>query len=89
MLCLGKIFKNPSKTPISFGVDTPVCTECLNKLWKLQIINKIVYKEKLLEDIVRKMAWDIMAVDGKIMIDKRRDEVLAPEACYTCYKNKF
>ena len=48
-----------------------------------------MYKEKLLEDIVRKMAWDIMAVDGKIMIDKRRDEVLAPEACYTCYKNKF
>ena len=44
----------------------------------------IVQKEKVLEDAVRKMAWD-----RQKMIDKSTSEVLGPKVDYSCYKDKF
>ena len=39
----------------------------------------IVQKEKVLEDAVRKMAWD-----RQKMIDKSTSEVLGPKVDYSC-----
>lgn len=63
--------KKPSKKDIIieykdiiFGVDTPFCTESLNELQKQQVNTETVYRKKLLEDTVRKLAWDNIAEDG-------------------------
>ena len=39
---------------IIFGPDTPACMACLDELWKQQV----VYDQKLMEDTVRKLAWE-------------------------------
>ena len=41
---------------IIFGVDSPICIECLKELQKQQVIDDIVYRNKLLEDTLRKLA---------------------------------
>ena len=43
---------------IIFGSDSPVCMACLNELRKKQVIDEKVYDQKLMEDTVRKLAWD-------------------------------
>ena len=48
-----------------------------------------MYREKLLEDTIRKLAWENVVVDGKMMIDKSTGDVLAPEGDYTFYKEKY
>ena len=66
---------------INFGSDTPTSMVCLEELWKQQVIDQKVYDQKLMEDIVRKLAWERLeinfVVDGDTMIDKRTGEVLA------------
>ena len=66
---------------INFGLDTPTSMVCLEELWKQQVIDQKVYDQKLMEDIVRKLAWEGLeinfVVDGDSMIDKRTGEVLA------------
>ena len=66
---------------INFGLDTPTSMVCLEELWKEQVIDQKVYDQKLMEDIVRKLAWEGLeinfVVDGDSMIDKRTGEVLA------------
>ena len=66
---------------INFGSDTPTSMVCLEELWKQQVIDQKVYDQKLMEDIVRKLAWEGLeinfVVDGDSMIDKRTGEVLA------------
>ena len=42
---------------IIFGSDTPTCMACLDELRKQQAIDQYVYDQKLMEDIVRKLAW--------------------------------
>ena len=74
---------------IIFGVDTPVCAECLNELRKQQVINEVLYRKKLLGDTVRKPTMDNMAVDGEMMIHMKTVEVLWPEVDYTCLKEKL
>ena len=70
MLCLAKIFKKAIKDiiieykDIIFGVDSAISTESLNELRKQQVNNETVYRKKLLEDTVRKLAWDNIAEDG-------------------------
>ena len=39
---------------ISFGLDTPVCIACLDKLQKQQIIDQHVYDQRLMDDMIRK-----------------------------------
>ena len=43
---------------IIFGADTPACMTCLNELRKKQIIDEKVQDQKLMDDTVRKLAWD-------------------------------
>ena len=47
---------------ITFGVDSVICIEWLNKLQKQQIIDEIVHRRKLMEDTVstaQKMKFSI------------------------------
>ena len=43
---------------IIFGSDTPVCMACLHELRKQQIIDQHVYEQKLMDDMMRKLAWE-------------------------------
>ena len=78
---------------IIFCSDLPVYMTCLHELRKQQVIDKKVYDQKLMDDTVRKLAWDSlqenMVVNGDMMIDRRTGEVLGPEADSTYWENKF
>ena len=41
-----------------FGLDTPVCMAYLNELKKQQTIDQHVNDQKLMDDIIRKLAWE-------------------------------
>ena len=43
---------------IIFGSDTSACIACLDELQKQQVIDKKIYDQKLMEDTMRKLAWD-------------------------------
>ena len=78
---------------IIFGSDTSVCMACLDELRKQQIIDQHVYDQKLMEDTMRKLAWEgfqkNIVMDGDTMIDKRTGEVLDPEVDSTYWKDTF
>ena len=78
---------------IIFGSDTPTCVACLDELRKQQIIDQKVYDQKLMEDTMRKLAWEGLqkniVMDGDTMIDNRTGEVLNPEVDSTYWKDKF
>ena len=67
---------------IIFGSDTPACIACQ------QVIDQKIYDQKLMEDTMRKLAWEGLqkniVLDGDTMIDKRTGEVLDPDA-YSIY----
>ena len=54
--------KNPSKTlssryrEITFTVDSPICIKCLDVLKKHYVIDKKMYDQKLMDDVVMKIA---------------------------------
>ena len=78
---------------IIFGLDTPVCMACLDELRKQQVIDQKIYDQKLMEDTMRKLAWEgfqkNIVIDGDTMIDKRTGEVLDSEVDSTYWKDKF
>ena len=78
---------------IIFGSDTPACMACLDELRKQQAIDKKVYDQRLMDDTVRKLAWEGLqkniVMDGDMMIDKRAGEVLGPEVDSIYWKDKF
>ena len=78
---------------IIFGANNPACMVCLDELRKQQVINEKVYDQKLMDDTLRKLAWDELqnniAMDGDTMIDRRTGEVLDSEVDSTCWQNKF
>ena len=78
---------------IIFGSDTPACMACLNELRKQQVIDQKAYDKKLIDDTMRKLAWDELQtnipMDGDMIIDRRTEEVLGPEVDSTYWKNKF
>ena len=78
---------------IIFGLDTPVCTACLDELRKQQIIDQHEHDQKLMEGTVRKLAWEGLqkniVINGDMIIDKRTGEVLDPEVDSTYWKDKF
>ena len=43
---------------ITFGSDNPVCMACLDELRKQQIIDQHLYEQKLMDDMIRKLAWE-------------------------------
>ena len=80
--------KKPSKVPsqgikILFLVQIPPCMACLDERQKQQIIDQQVCDQKLMEDTVKKLAWERLqkniVMDDDTMIDKRTGEVLDPE----------
>ena len=78
---------------IIFSSDTPTCMPCLDELRKQQVVDKKIYDQKLMEDMMRKLAWEGLqkniVMDGDTMIDKRTGEVLNPEVDSTYWKDKF
>ena len=78
---------------ITFVSDTPVCMACLEEFRKQQVIDQKIYDQKLMEDTMRKLAWEGLkkniVMDGDTMIDKRTGEVLNPEVDFTYWKYKF
>ena len=78
---------------IIFGSDTPACMAWLDELQKQQIIDQKIYDQMLMEDTMRKLAWEVLqksiVMDGDMMIDKRAGEVLNPEVDFTYWKDKF
>ena len=78
---------------IIFGSDNPACMACLDKLRKQQVIDQHVYDQQLMEDTMRKLAWERtqknIVIDGDTMIDKRTGEVLNPEVDSTHWKETF
>ena len=78
---------------IIFGPNSPVCMACLNELWKKQVIDEQVYNQKLMEDTVRKLAWDELqkniVMDDDVMLEGKIGEVLDPEVDFTYQKDKF
>ena len=78
---------------IIFGSDTPACMAFLDERQKQQIIDQQVCDQKLMEDTVRKLAWERLqkniVMDDDTMIDKRTGEVLDPEVESTYWKEKF
>ena len=78
---------------IIFGSDTPAHMACLEELRKQQVIDQKIYDQKLMEDTMRKLAWEGLqrniVIDGDTMIDKRTDEVLDHEVDFTYRKDKF
>ena len=78
---------------INFGSDTPACMACLDELQKKQVIDQKIYDQKLMDNTVRKFAWEILQknimTDSDTMIDKETGKVLDPEVDYTYWKDKF
>ena len=69
---------------IIFGSDTSDRMACLDELWKQQIIDQHVYDQRVMDDTMRKLAWEGLkkniVMDGDMMIDGRTGEALDPEA---------
>ena len=78
---------------IIFSSDTPASMACLDELRKQQIIDQKICDQKLMEDTMRKLAWEGLqkniVMDGDMVIDKRTGEVLNPEVDSTYLKYKF
>ena len=78
---------------IVFGLDNPACMTCLDELRKQQVIDQHVYDQKLMDDTIRKLAWDGLqkniVMDGDTMIDKRTGVVLNPQVGSIYWKDKF
>ena len=78
---------------IIFGSDTPACMACLDELWRQHIIDQKTYDQRLMEDTMRKLAWEgpqkNIVMGGDTMIDKGTGEVLNPEVDSTYWKYKF
>ena len=66
---------------------------CLDELRKQRIIDQHVYDQRLMDDTIRKLAWEELqkntVMDGDTMIDKRTGEVLGPEVDSMYWKDKF
>ena len=78
---------------IIFSSGTPASMVCPDELRKQQVIDQHVYDQNLMEDTMRKLAWDGLqkniVMDGDTMIDKRTGMVLGPEADSMYWKDKF
>ena len=78
---------------IIFSSVTPACIVCPDEFRKQQVIDQKVYDQKLMEDVMRKLAWEVLqnyiVMDSDAMIDKRTGEVLSLEVDSTYWKDKF
>ena len=88
---LSKLYENKERAikvtitkykEIIFGLDTFACMTYLDELRKQQVIDKKLYDQKLMDDVVRNLAKEWlqknMVMDGDMMIDRKTGEVLDP-----------
>ena len=79
---------------IIFGSDTPFYKACPDELRKQQMIDQHVYDQKLMDDMIRKLAWKglqkniVMDGDGMMTV-KRTGELLDAEVDLMYLKEKF
>ena len=77
---------------IIFGSDSPTCMACPEELRRQQVIDQKIYDQKLMENTMRKVAWEGLqrniVIDGDRMIVKMTAEVLKPEVNSTYSKEK-
>ena len=66
---------------------------CWDELRKQHTIDQHVYDQRLMDDTIRKLAWEGLqkniVMDGNAMIHKRTGEVLNPEVDSTYWEDKF
>ena len=66
---------------------------CLEELRRQQVIDQKIYDQKLMENTMRKVAWEGLqrniVIEGDRMIVKMTAEVLNPEVNSTYSKEKF
>ena len=78
---------------IIFDADIPVCLTCLDELREQEVIDKKVYDQSLMDDTLRKLAWDElqknMVMDVDMITDRRTGEVLGPEVDSTYWKDRL
>ena len=78
---------------IIFGSDSPTCMACPEELRRQQVIDQKIYDQKLMENTMRKVAWEGLqrniVIDGDRMIVKMTAEVLNPEVNSTYSKEIF
>ena len=78
---------------IIFGLDTPVYMTCLDEVRKQQIIDQHLYDQKLMDDTIRKLAWEGLqkniVMDGDTTIDKTASHVSDLEVDSTYWREKF
>ena len=88
-----RTWKSNRYKSIIFGNDTSICTRYFNDLKNKQIIDKRVQNQRLMENMIRKQAFNNIhkntVVDADMMLDKKTGEVLGAEVDYVCCKCKF
>ena len=56
---------------IIFGSNTPACMACLDEIRKQQVNDQKIHYQKLMDDTVRKLAWELLqkniVMDGDII----------------------
>ena len=66
---------------------------CLNELRKQQAIDQHVYDQRLMNDTIRKLAWEELQknimMNGDTIIDKRTGVVLDPKVDSTYWGETF
>ena len=76
-----------------FGAVSFACMACLGELQRQQVLDKKVYDQRLIDDTLRKLAWNGLQknimTDSDTMIDRRTGEVLDLHIDFMCRKNKF
>ena len=55
---------------IIFGSDTSACMACQDKLRKQQVIDQKIYDQRLMEDTVRKLAWEGLQKISRWMVTR-------------------
>ena len=87
-----KLYDSKGRVWNTFGADTPAYIVCLDELRKQQVINEKVYDQMLVDDTVRKLAWEglqkNMVMGGDMMIDRKASEVFNPQVDSTHWKDK-
>ena len=65
----------------------------LDELRNQQVIDQKLYDQRLMEDTVRKLAWEELqkniVMDGDMMTNRRTSEMLDPEVDFTYWKDTF
>ena len=89
---LKEAIKNTIKEIVS-SADSPICMACFDELQRQQVIDEKVNDQRLMDDMVRKLAWEglqkNMVMDGDTMIDRRTGEELDPQVDSTYWRDKF